>query len=139
MKEKYFESVVMVEKLYRLFLEVIKKELEKENIHDINNVQAIVLYHIGTGQITVGELTNRGYYLGSNVSYNLRKMVNFGYVKQTPSEHDRRAIFIRLSEKGLNLHKILDKIFEKHALEIGDIFSIFDMLLKLETFWKREL
>jgi DNA-binding MarR family transcriptional regulator len=136
MKDKYFESVVMVERLYRLFLDVIKKELEKENIHDINNVQAIVLYHIGTGQITVGELTNRGYYLGSNVSYNLRKMVNFGYVDQIPSPHDKRAVFIKLSEKGLKLHNILDVVFERHANQLGDIEAISETLLKLEKFWK---
>lgn len=139
MKEKYFESVVMIERLYRLFLDVVKKELEREKLHDINNVQSIILYHIGMGQITVGELTNRGYYLGSNVSYNLRKMVNFGYVDQIPSPHDKRAIYIKLSEKGLNLHKMLDTLFEKHATEIGDIVSISNTLSGLESFWKTKL
>jgi DNA-binding MarR family transcriptional regulator len=136
MKEKYFESVVMIERLHRLFLEVVKKELEKQNILDINNVQAIVLYHIGKGQITVGELTNRGYYLGSNVSYNLRKMINFGYIDQIPSPHDKRAVFIKLSEKGLNLHKILDSVFDDHAKKLGNIDQIIDILSQLEKFWK---
>ena len=75
MKEEYFDSVQALERLHRLFLDVVKAELDHLAIFDINNVQTIVLCNIGTNQLTIGELTNRGYYLGSNVSYNLRKMV----------------------------------------------------------------
>jgi DNA-binding MarR family transcriptional regulator len=142
MKEAYFESVVMIERLHRLFLEVIKAELDRMNIRDINNVQALVLYNIGEDQVTVGELTNRGYYLGSNVSYNLRKMVQNKYIAQEPSPHDRRSSHVKLSSKGLDLYQRLDKIFAHHATSLekdsGDrnhhqVFGTF--LKKLETFW----
>ena len=103
MKDSYFEAVVMIERLHRLFLEVVKMELDKLHTRDINNVQALVLYNIGKSQLTVGELTNRGYYLGSNVSYNLRKMVQNDYVLQVPSPHDRRSSHVKLSAKGLEL------------------------------------
>lgn len=142
MKESYFQSVVMVERMHRLFLEVVKAELDRLEIRDVNNVQCLVLYNIGKGQVTVGELTNRGYYLGSNVSYNLRKMVQNGYLVQEPSEHDRRSSHVRLSKKGLELHTKLDSIFSGHAdglLATGvkaDHVKILDETLhKLEAFW----
>lgn len=141
MKEEYFESVQALEKLHRNFLDVLKLELETINIFDINNVQAVILYNIGTTQVTVGELTNRGYYLGSNVSYNLRKMVQNGYVCQVPSPHDRRSSYVKLSEKGLSLYHKLDKIFLAHAVGLNQkggqetLNNLRDSLKKLERFW----
>ena len=141
MKEAYFESIVMVERVHRLFLEVINIELEKQGTHDINNVQALILYNIGEGQLSVGELTNRGYYLGSNVSYNLRKMVQYGYVEQIQSLHDKRSSFVKLSNKGVILFKALDKAMtvqsdslKKDAPDV-DILKFVDTLKKLEKFW----
>lgn len=142
MKESYFQSVVMIERLHRLFLEVVKVELDRLEIRDINNVQCLILYNISKGQVTVGELTNRGYYLGSNVSYNLRKMVQNGYLVQEPSLHDRRSSHVRLSNKGLELYSKLDKLFEMHAAalrhegitqESSRILE--ETLHKLESFW----
>lgn len=142
MKDSYFQSVVMIERLHRLFLEVIKVELDRLDIRDINNVQCLVLYNIGKGQVTVGELTNRGYYLGSNVSYNLRKMVQNSYLVQEPSEHDKRSSHVRLSDKGLELYNRLDEILahHSHALNKVDISvekmqDLGDTLQKLESFW----
>lgn len=142
MKDSYFQSVVMIERLHRLFLEVVKVELDRLDIRDINNVQCLVLYNIGKGQVTVGELTNRGYYLGSNVSYNLRKMVQNAYLIQEPSEHDKRSSHVRLSSKGLELYNRLDDILAQHAsaLDKAEISTdkmkiLGDTLHKLETFW----
>ncbi|WP_032112343.1 MarR family winged helix-turn-helix transcriptional regulator [Candidatus Paracaedibacter symbiosus] len=142
MKDSYFQSVVMIERLHRLFLEVVKVELDRLDIRDINNVQCLVLYNIGKGQVTVGELTNRGYYLGSNVSYNLRKMVQNGYLVQEPSEHDKRSSHVRLSDKGLDLHNQLDDILSHHAnaLDKAEVSAdkmkmLGETLHKLEGFW----
>ena len=142
MKEMYFDSVVMIERLHRLFLEVVKAELDRMNIRDINNVQCLVLYNIGKGQVTVGELTNRGYYLGSNVSYNLRKMVQNGYLIQEPSPHYRRSSHVKLSSKGLALHTKLDGLFEHHAkglthqeMELDNLTKLSGYLHNLEDFW----
>lgn len=143
MKDIYFESVVMIERLHRLFLEVVKAELDRINIRDINNVQCLVLYNIGKDQVTVGELTNRGYYLGSNVSYNLRKMVQNGYLIQEPSSHDRRSSHVKLSNKGLSLHSMLDDLFETHAKALvsdgmGQDRNVMlsENLRHLEGFWQ---
>ena len=108
MKEQYLESIHLIERLHRQFLEVVKGELERQDIQDVNNVQAVILYNIGKDELTVGELTNRGYYLGSNVSYNVRKMVENNYLIQERSTHDRRSVRVRLSEKGIALHEMLD-------------------------------
>ncbi|MBM3468758.1 MAG: winged helix DNA-binding protein [Alphaproteobacteria bacterium] len=142
MKENYFKSVVMIERLHRLFLEVVKIELDRMKIRDINNVQCLVLYNVGRGQVTVGELTNRGYYLGSNVSYNLRKMVQNGYLIQEPSTHDRRSSHVKLSEKGMKLHDRLDELFTMHAkalahegIDAPKAAQLDGMLTSLEGFW----
>ncbi len=146
MKESYFEAVVMIERLHRLFLELIKLELDRMKRRDINNVQALVLYNIGENQLTVGELTNRGYYLGSNVSYNLRKMVQNGYVEQIPSSHDRRSSHVKLSSKGLQLFAQLDELLGNQAKHLTldivgekDMNNFCQVLRKLEGFWTTSL
>lgn len=142
MKENYFDSIVMIERLHRLFLEVIKVDLDRQNVRDINNVQALVLYNIGKGQLTVGELTQRGYYLGSNVSYNLRKMVQNDYIVQEPSPHDKRSSHVKLSAKGLKLFDKLDDLLELHSKALthegidDKVTKEFkNVLSKLDTFW----
>ena len=75
MNNPYLEVISLVERLHRQFMEVVKPELEGFGIRDINNVQAMMLFNIGDVEMTVGELTLRGCYLGSNVSYNVKKMV----------------------------------------------------------------
>lgn len=143
MKQSYFESVMLVERLHRLFLETIKYELEIMKIEDINNVQCMILYNIGAGQLSVGELTNRGYYLGSNVSYNLRKMVQSGYVVQEQAPHDKRSSRIRLSDKGLALYHKLDEIIERQVhdlekinLKSEDLKIMVKWLHDLEDYWE---
>ena len=141
MKEGYLETVSLIEKLHRLYLEVIKCELDNLRVDDINNVQALVLYNLGGEQISIGELTTRGCYLGSNVSYNLKKMVQNGYIDQVSSIHDRRSYMIKLSGKGMDLCKKLDKALDKHvdALKAKGISSLDDLvetLRNLGDFWK---
>src|SRR6478609_6023932 len=114
MDNPYLEVISFVERIHRQFLEVVKLELEGFGVHDINNVQAMMLFNIGDAEMTVGELTLRGCYLGSNVSYNVRKMVENEYLVQERSEHDRRTIHVRLSEKGKKLRDELSKMHERH-------------------------
>jgi DNA-binding MarR family transcriptional regulator len=102
MSNSYLEVISLVERLHRQFLEVVKLELEGLRIHDINNVQAMMLFNIGDAEMTVGELTLRGCYLGSNVSYNVKKMVENGYLAHERSVHDRRSIHVRLLRDSLS-------------------------------------
>ncbi len=113
MATPYYETIQLIERLHRYSLDVVKAELDRRNIVDINNVQAMILYNIGRDEMTVGELTLRGYYMGSNVSYNLKKMVENEFVMQERSVHDKRSIRVKLSEKGLKLYGYLDDMFKR--------------------------
>lgn len=143
MKDIYFDVIMGIERLHRSFFDVINAELDRQGIRDISDIQCFILYNIGKTRMTVGEISNRGYYLGSNVTYNLKKMIENGYIAQSPSEHDRRSSHVQLSEKGLTLYQRLDEIFERHAKNLGhnslmedELKSTYKTLQKLETFWR---
>ena len=103
MSDDYFQVILLIERLHRQFLDVVKLELDALRVHDVNNVQALMLFNMGDAEISVGELTMRGYYLGSNVSYNVKKLSESGYLVAERSMHDRRSIRVRLTPKGRTL------------------------------------
>ena len=144
MANEYLEVISLVERLHRHFLEVVKLELDGIGIHDINNVQGLMLFNIGDAEMTVGELTLRGCYLGSNVSYNVKKMVENGYLLQERSVHDRRSIHVRLTDKGRELRDRLTGMHQRHvellaqtAVTDGDLQNVIVTLRRLERFWVR--
>ena len=142
MKQTYLETTLLIERLHRRLLDVVKTELECLKINDLNNVQTLILYNIGENELTVGELTNRGYYLGSNVSYNVKKLVENGYLEQERSMHDKRSVRIKLSAKGLDICNKIDALYENQAKqwrekdpELQSLASLNDTLVQLERFW----
>ncbi len=142
MKQSYLETIRLIERLHRRFLDVIKTELDRLGIEDINNVQSLILSNISNEQLTVGELTARGYYLGSNVSYNVKKLVENGYLNQERSPHDRRMTRVRVSEKGLDLCGRIDELYEKNAVQLErevisreQLTSMNQVLSALERYW----
>lgn len=141
----YFESIQLIERLHRHFLDVLKVELDKNNIPDINNVQCMILYNIGESEMTVGELTMRGYYLGSNVSYNVKKMVENGYLEQKRSVHDKRSVKVRLSDKGKHLRGIVEDMLKRHQqiidqsnISTNALVELNEMLRRIERFWESQ-
>jgi DNA-binding MarR family transcriptional regulator len=141
-KDQYLQTTRLIERLHRRFLDVIKAELDRLGIEDINNVQTLILFNINQDQLTVGELTARGYYLGSNVSYNVRRLVENGYLIQERSPHDRRMTRVRLSQKALDLTSQIDQLYRRNAQEIaGRIASaeqlegLNKVLQSLERYW----
>jgi DNA-binding MarR family transcriptional regulator len=118
MKQIYLETILLIERLHRRFLDVVKSELDRLKIEDINNVQTLILYNIGSDQLTVGELTNRGYYLGTNVSYNVKHLVGTGYLLQEKAPHDKRSTRVKLSDKGLALVKQMEALIERNVAEL---------------------
>lgn len=143
MKELYTQSILLIERLHRRFLDVVKTELDRLKIDDINNIQTLILYNISSEQLTIGELTNRGYYLGSNVSYNVKKLVENGYLMQERAPHDKRSTRIRLSDKGLSLCRKIDELYERNVAELqkdvdqGTLQNLNATLTKIEDFWSR--
>lgn len=139
---RYIEAVRLTERLHRQFLELVKTELDRARIDDINNVQALILFSIGQDEMSVGELVNRGYYLGSNVSYNVKQLTTAGYIDRRQSRNDRRSAHVRLTEKGQGIRDLLVAMFARHAAALpgaglahGAIDDFHSAGLLLERFW----
>ncbi len=113
--DDYLESLALVERLHRLLLDVIKDEFERVGVLEINAVQALLLFNIGDNEVTAGELKSRGYYQGSNVSYNLKKLVEMDYMHHQRCEIDRRSVRVKLTEKGRAVRMVVGKLFARHA------------------------
>lgn len=143
----YLESLALVERLHRLLLDVVKDEFERLNLLEINPVQALLLFNIGENEVTAGELKSRGYYQGSNVSYNLKKLVEMGYMHHQRSEIDRRSVRVKLTEKGRRVRTVLNDLFGRHAegLErrgmIGaeGMENITQSLKRMERYWTEQI
>ena len=142
MKTIYQETLLLIERLHRQFLVVLKSHLEAQNIDDINNVQTLILYNIGEDTLTIGELTNRGYYLGSNISYNVKKLVESEYLIQEQAVHDKRSSKVRLSDKGLELCDKIDEFYEKSSADLAtrhipmpELKKLNETLVQLGGYW----
>ncbi len=143
LKSAYLEAVTRVERLHRRLLDLIKDEFDRMGWDDINPVQALLMFNIGSAELTAGELRSRGYYLGSNVSYNLKKLVESGYIFQERSRADRRSVRIRLTPKGEEVAEVIDELYERHLKSIDKVGGLGDeefeglnkSLARLERFW----
>ncbi len=143
----YLDSLSLVERLHRLLLDVIKDEFERLAVLEINPVQALLLFNIGEHEVTAGELKTRGYYQGSNVSYNLKKLVELGYMHHQRSEIDRRSVRVRLTEKGRRVREILAGLFARHAegmekrgmIGVNGIEEINTSLRRMERYWTEQI
>lgn len=138
----YLETIGLIERLHRRCLEVVKTELDRASVRDINNIQSLIIYNIGEEELTVGELTLRGCYHGSNVSYNLKKLVEYGYVSHERSSHDRRSYRVKLTEKGHEVRQLLQAMFRRHSTVLnqtdmseGTLGNLNDTLQKVDRFW----
>jgi DNA-binding MarR family transcriptional regulator len=143
----YLEALTLVERLHRRLLDVIKDEFDRRGRSDVNSVQALLLYNIGDKELTAGELRTRGYYLGSNVSYNVKKLVEMGYLHHSRSRLDRRSVRISLTDQGREVHEIVGGLYDKHIStveQIGGITSdefvkLNQSLVRLERFWTDQI
>ncbi len=146
-KHRYLEALNLIERLHRRLLDVVKDEFERRGESDINPVQALLLYNIGDEVLSAGELKTRGYYQGSNVSYNLKKLVQAGYVSHERSTTDRRAVRVRLTEKGQEVRRKVDELYNRQLKSIRQVMGMdeeeFDRLnralARLERFWTDQI
>jgi len=143
LRRHYLDTLSLIERLHRQLLDVIKDELDRRDEREINSVQALLLFNVGDQELTAGELRTRGHYLGSNVSYNLKKLVESGYIHHERSEVDRRSVLVRLTRKGEAVRDMLRVLFDRHlgSLEAvgnvagGDLDGTNVSLRRLERFW----
>ena len=142
-RKHYLEALNLVERLHRQLLDVIKDELDRRDEREINSVQALLLFNVGDQELTAGELRTRGHYLGSNVSYNLKKLVESGYIHHERSEADRRSVLVRLTPKGEAVRDMLKDLFGRHLSSLeavgnvaaDDLEVLNTSLRRLERFW----
>jgi DNA-binding MarR family transcriptional regulator len=143
----YLDALSLVERLHRLLLDVIKDEFERVGVLDINAVQALLLFNIGDHEVTAGELKSRGYYQGSNVSYNLKKLVEMEYMHHQRCEIDRRSVRVRLTQKGREIRDVVTDLFGRHAegLQSGGVLGadgidqIAASLRRVERYWADQI
>ncbi|MEO3387638.1 MarR family winged helix-turn-helix transcriptional regulator [Mesorhizobium sp. CAU 1741] len=139
----YLESLQLVERLHRRLLDVIKDEFDRNGRSDINSIQALLLFNIGSAELTAGELRSRGYYLGSNVSYNLKKLVDLGFINHQRSRVDRRSVRVSLTPKGQEIAEVVGRLYERHVGSIEQVGGINSeefqqmnrALQRLDRFW----
>jgi DNA-binding MarR family transcriptional regulator len=146
-KTLYLDALTLVERLHRRLLDVIKDEFDRMGRSDINSVQALLLFNIGNAELTAGELRTRGYYLGSNVSYNLKKLVDTGFISHQRSRIDRRSVRVSLTEKGLEVARVVNDLYDRHIHSIEKVGGISSndfrlmnkALQRLERFWTDQI
>ncbi|WP_183430045.1 MULTISPECIES: transcriptional regulator LdtR [Phyllobacteriaceae] len=139
----YLEALQLVERLHRRLLDVVKDEFDRNGRSDINAVQALLLFNIGNAELTAGELRSRGYYLGSNVSYNLKKLVDMGFIHHQRSRVDRRSVRVSLTQKGMEVAELVAGLYERHIASIEQVGGIRaeefqtmnKSLQRLDRFW----
>jgi DNA-binding MarR family transcriptional regulator len=147
MLDGYLEALALVERLHRLLLDVIKDEFERVGILEINAVQALLLFNIGDNEVTAGELKTRGYYQGSNVSYNLKKLVDMGYMHHQRCEIDRRSVRVRLTPRGREIRDLISGLFARHAegliaknvIDHGTLGDMSNTLRRMERYWTDQI
>ena len=143
----YLESLSLVDRLHRRLLDVVKDEFERQGRSDLTAVQAILLYNIGDGELTAGELKSRGYYQGSNVSYNLKKLVDLGFVSHRRSKVDRRTVRVALTDAGKDVAAIVEELYNRHIASVEHVGGIdaeeFEQLnrvmQRLDRFWNDQI
>jgi DNA-binding MarR family transcriptional regulator len=142
-REQYLEALQLVERVHRRLLDVVKDEFDRKGRDDVNAVQALLIFNVGSEELSAGELRSRGYYLGSNVSYNLKKLVDLGYMNHQRSRIDRRAVRVSLTEKGEEIAGTVAQLFDRHVasidkvggLTVDEFAALNKSLLRLDRFW----
>ena len=147
LRSEYVQSLHMIERLHRLLLDVIKDEFDRTGSSDLNAVQALLLYNMGDNELTGGELKSRGYYIGSNVSYNLKKLVEMGYIDYERSESDKRSVRVSLSAKGRQASEVVHRLYQRQLGSVETVAQVSGDELKglnkalgrLERFWTDQI
>jgi DNA-binding MarR family transcriptional regulator len=146
-RTEYLQALRLIERLHRLLLDVIKDEFDRVGGAELNSVQALLLYNIGESELTAGELKTRGYYLGSNVSYNLKKLVDMGFIHYKRSDTDRRSVRVSLTDKGMEACDIVNKLYHRQLGSVqavgeisgDDVKGLNKALVRLERFWSDQI
>lgn len=116
----YTSIIKLIERLHRHYLDVLRVEMHNVGVVDINPVQALLLSNIGDEDVVMRDLKDRGYYQGTNVSYNIKSLTTAGYIKQERSRQDKRAVRLVLTEKGNSLCSHVYELNKYFAETLGN-------------------
>ncbi|MTI09646.1 MarR family transcriptional regulator [Rhodospirillaceae bacterium RKSG073] len=142
------ELITLVERLHRRFLDLVRLELQNNGIRDINAVQALVLTNIGEGEVLVRDLIERGYYLGQNVNYSIRKLVDYGYLEQQRDEHDKRSVRVKVTDQGKEILPLVEKAVtvgqhddeaNDNSMTEGEMADLCSKLKLIERGWSEQV
>lgn len=146
MSDVYGQLTQMIERLHRRMLDVIRFELEQAGVSDINPAQALMLTKIEGREVALRDIIERGYYIGSNASYNIKQLVEADYVVQKRSDHDKRSVKVSLTKKGEELCKKLVEFNAGQAERLAgtkeaaaQLGSTIEVLRNLENSWSEYL
>lgn len=146
-RDEYLRSLALLDQAHRRLLEVVKDDLDRDGDNDLNGVQALLLFHIGEGDANPSALKAKGVYSGSNVSYNVKKLVDGGYIRQERSDADKRATRLSLTPAGRAIRSKVRSLFEKHlsalepaaSLKREDLAHLNRVASRLERFWSDQI
>lgn len=147
LRSEYVQSLHLIERLHRLLLDVVKDEFDRTGVSELNAVQALLLYNMGDNELTAGELKSRGFYMGSNVSYNLKKLVDMGYIDYERSETDKRSVRVSLSAKGRQAAEVVSRLYQRQLGSVEAVAQVSSTELqglnkalgRLERFWTDQI
>lgn len=138
----HLELARLIERAHRRYLDLMRVELIRLGIDDISPSQVMLLFTIGPDELSVRDLLERGHYLGSNASYNLKQLVDSGYVDRAHSQRDRRSARLRLAPKGQDLCQAIRHLDETYHRQVArdehearELTAAFHMLRRLELVW----
>lgn len=138
----HLELARTVERINRRFADLLRIEMGKLGVVDIGPAQVMVLFTIGSDELSVRDLLDKGHYLGSNVSYYLKQLVDLGYIDRAASPRDRRSARISLTDRGRAVCDALRAADESyHRMIVRDedegreLEIAYRVLQKLELVW----
>lgn len=140
----HLEIARLIERSHRRFLDLLRVDLSRLGREDISPSQVMLLFTIGNDELSVRDLLERGHYLGSNASYNLKQLVDADYVSRSASLRDRRSARLRLTEKAVTLCESIRAIHDSRQsghdeAETEELGVAYGVLRRLEMLWSDSL
>ena len=81
------------------------------------------------------------------MSYNLKKLVETGYMHHKRCQIDRRSVRVSLTDKGQEVRRVVGDLFERHATGLSDsaalgpggIAGVNAALGRMERYWSDQI
>ncbi len=89
--------------------------------YGLTRAQWRIMAHLGTfGALTASEICTRGFLEKSKVSRAVAALEDAGLLRRAPSDHDRRAELLSLTERGTQVHADLANHARSFSRSLND-------------------